>query len=636
MSLTQDLTTTYTHQTTMRAIPQRTYQSHMPLTRWTCRCAFCVSFGLSETTNWGCFRDGDGDNCSSNGDILPNLDQEESLSNHKPVPPQSRVMLEDLARTEATISQIRDYSFNNEKIQWSEDELESFFDPTQKTWTLDDPQLRLSFQIYLSLSAHSSESTYESIRSSIKGCYSASTMLSFDQVRNRLKKITGILPLHFDMCVNTCLAYTGIFDTLTLCPFYGECRYEQHHDTEEPKIAHRQFITLPIGPQLQALWRHSVSVAKLQDRLQRTTDLLAQHKADGGIQDYYDICCGSEYLDLVESGQITANDMVLVLSMDGAQLYRNKESDTWFGITTLIDFPPEIYHAREMVLPTFVIGGPNAPKDYDSFLFPTIAHISACQSLGLPIWDASTQESFHACPWFGFATADTVGMAALNGWVGHHGRNGCRILCSMPGRHKPGAGTYYPAMLKPHGSLPSGSSHPDIDINSISIPSLDEYNERLQHVLSSTSTREYERRCRETGICKPSIISALPKTILVPKCFPVDTMHLFGLNLGQLLVALWHGSIDHTRSDDPTTWPFAVLQDDLVWQAHGASVADAGLYLPVCLESRVLRNPAEKISSGYKAVEYLVYILVCVLPCSIIAFLRSSTKIFASLSSPHV
>ena len=53
--------------------------------------------------------------------------------------------------------------------------------------------------------------------------------------------------------------------------------------------------------------------------------------------------------------------------MDGAQLYWNKESDTWFGIATLIDFAPEIHHAKEMVLPTFVIRGPNAPKHYDSF-----------------------------------------------------------------------------------------------------------------------------------------------------------------------------------------------------------------------------------------------------------------------------
>lgn len=98
-------------------------------------------------------------------------------------------------------------------------------------------------------------------------------------------------------------------------------------------------MTLPIGPQLQALWRHPISVAKVRDRLRRTKILLAQRNTDGGIQDYDDVCCSSEYLDLVESGEISDNDMVLTLSMDGAQLYRNKESDAWFGIATLIACP---------------------------------------------------------------------------------------------------------------------------------------------------------------------------------------------------------------------------------------------------------------------------------------------------------
>ena len=91
--------------------------------------------------------------------------------------------------------------------------------------------------MYLSLSAHFSEATYEAIRSDITECFSEITTLSFDQVRNRLKRITGILPLHFDMCVNTCLKYTGDFAPLSVCPFCGEHRYEQHHDIGEPKIA---------------------------------------------------------------------------------------------------------------------------------------------------------------------------------------------------------------------------------------------------------------------------------------------------------------------------------------------------------------------------------------------------------------
>jgi hypothetical protein len=153
MSLAQVLTTAHLHQTTMSATPHRTHQSHMPLTRCICRCASRISFGLSETTDWSCFSDGDGDDCSSNEDSPSSLDQEYP-SNHEPVlqlPPQFQVILKDLAHSEATISQIRDYFFNHEKSQWSEDKLDSFFNPLQETWTLDDPQLLLSFQIYLSL-----------------------------------------------------------------------------------------------------------------------------------------------------------------------------------------------------------------------------------------------------------------------------------------------------------------------------------------------------------------------------------------------------------------------------------------------------------------------------------------------------
>ena len=475
---------------------------------------------------------------------------------------QVRVVLEDLVRMESTISQIQDYSFGHEKSQWTEDKFDTFLNPPQELWDLEDPQVRLSFKMYLTLSAHSSEATYDALRSSIQECYLERTLLSFDQVRAQMKTITGILPLYFDMCINTCLAYTGTFSTLSECPFCGEPRYKERPDPDmDSKVPRRQFISLPIGPQLQALWRHPISVARLRDRLRRTKILLAQRNTDIGVSDYDDICCGSEYLDLVESGQLSDNDMFLTISMDGAQLYRNKESDSWFGIAMLVDLAPEIRHAKNMVLPIFVIGGPNAPKNYDSFLFPTFAHLSACQKLGVQIWDSLARVTFTSYPWFGFGTADTVGMAKLNGWVGHHGRNGCRILCSMPGCHKHGAGTYYPAMLKPDGpdeTLPRGSRHPDININSIATPSVGNYTERLHHVLGSKSIHEYEQRRRETGVCKPSIVSALPKSVPVPKCFPADTMHLFGLNLSQLLVSLWRGSIEHTQEDLPANWNLGI------------------------------------------------------------------------------
>lgn len=178
----------------------------------------------------------------------------------------------------------------------------------------------------------------------------------------------------------------------------------------------------------------------------------------------------------------------------------------------------------------------------------------------------------------------------------------------MHGRHKPGCATYYPVLLKPRGPLPKNSSHPDIDINAITLPEVEEYNKRLNYVLTSSSQYQYEQRRKETGISKPSLLSGLPKSIPVPKCFPADTMHLYGLNIPTLLMDLWQGKIDHDDSDDPSTWEFAVFADQETWEGHGDNIAGTKKYIPCCIETWLPRNPAEKISSGYKAVEYLMYI----------------------------
>ena len=191
-----------------------------------------------------------------------NQSEEDPSPSCKPDQPQPQVMLKDLKHMESLILQIRDYSFEHEKGQWTEDKLGSFLDPLHELWNLDDPQLCLSLRIYLSLTAHSSEATYNAVRSNIKECYPESTMLSFDQVQTRLKAITGIVPLHSDMCINTCLAYTGPFAPLTDSLFCGEHRYECHLNVDS-KTPCRQFVMLLLGPQLQALWRHPISVAKL-------------------------------------------------------------------------------------------------------------------------------------------------------------------------------------------------------------------------------------------------------------------------------------------------------------------------------------------------------------------------------------
>ncbi|KAI0292314.1 hypothetical protein BC826DRAFT_885613, partial [Russula brevipes] len=83
-------------------------------------------------------------------------------------------------------------------------------------------------------------------------------------------------------------------------------------------------------------------------------------------------------------------------------------------------------------------------------------------------------------------------------------------------------------------------------------------------------------------------------------------MHLGALNLSDLMISLWRGTIDCNRPDDRYTWTWAVLRGD-VWQEHGKAVADALHFLPSSFD-RPPRNIAEKLTSGYKAWEFLLYL----------------------------
>ncbi|KAI0058691.1 hypothetical protein BV25DRAFT_1188194 [Artomyces pyxidatus] len=200
-------------------------------------------------------------------------------------------------------------------------------------------------------------------------------------------------------------------------------------------------------------------------------------------------------------------------------------------------------------------------------------------------------------------------MAYLNGLVGHNGGYGCRLYCPIKGRHKHGQPYYYPAFLIPDNYTVPGCDHPDYDAAHIPVATqgVNDYATNLQYVLDSTGETNYKRRRLATGISKPSIFSGLPRTLGVPGCFPADLMHLVSLNLTDLFLGLWRGTIDCDATDNRNDWDFAVLRNADTWKQHGAVIANALPYLPTSFD-RPPRNPAEKISSGYKAWEFLTYI----------------------------
>ena len=320
---------------------------------------------------------------------------------------------------------------------------------------------------------------------------------------------------------------------------------------------------------------------------------------------YDDIFCGSDYLDAVQNGDINDYDTVVMLSIDGAQLYRNKKSDCWIYIWIILDLAPDQRYKIRNILPGGVIPGPGHPRNLDSFLLPGLAHVSALQKEGLQIWDGYNRRAALSKLFLLLALADAVAMAELSGSVGHHGRKGCRLLCLLVGRNKPGGSHYYPALLRPLGPDNPSCNHPDIDIENLPPVDPTKYREDLNSVVSSQHNVQYQQRRRQTGIKKASIFDGLRRILEPPTCFPGDIMHQPVLNLTALMFDLFCDRNGCRKGDPNGVWEWAVLKGD-VWTTHGKSVADAASCFPRSFD-RTPRNPADKISSGYKAWEFLLY-----------------------------
>lgn len=422
-----------------------------------------------------------------------------------------------------------------------------------------DLDLRLGLEIFLS-GINSSNDVYRSTAEAIKRRYSDSNIPSYDRIKREVEEITGVSAISHVMCKNSCIAYTGPFLTLDSCP-----RCQTPKLCPETKRPYQEYVTIPIAPILQALWRNTKSAERLSYRRRKTQEIIAElQKNSGRLSTYEDFLHGSDYLENVRNGNIQDDDMVLMFSLDGAQLYAHKASDCWIYLWVLFDLAPDERYKKKYVLPGGFIPGPNKPKNMDSFLFPGLYHLAAIQKEGLPIWDASSNRIFSSRLFLALNTADGPGMAYLNGLVGHHGKFGCRLYCPIPGRHKPNGTHYYPALLKPRDFVMLGCDHNDISHDSLPQMSPQLYFQNLRFVLESPNETQYKKRRLETGISKPSIFLGISSARIlgIPGCFGSDIMHLGSFNLSDLLLGLWRGVLDHDKDDPPSEWPWAVLVAD--------------------------------------------------------------------------
>jgi hypothetical protein len=513
----------------------------------------------------------------------------------------SKTAIKDLQVSQDFIAAVKNASLDNGDLD--AETVARLRNPITEPLNISDPALRYSLDLFLAATT-GSEDTYHASRDAYLRRHPENEVLTLATIKRKVEEWSGVVPIVSNMCPSSCAAYTGPYSELDSCPVCKAPRFDENGLPQK-------FYTIPLGPQLQALFRNPESAKHMHYRREKTQEILDSVDEDGNlnIPVYDDYLHGSAYLEAVDRGDIQPTDVVVIGSIDGAQLYRNKQSDCWISIWIIAELTQQKRFKVRHILPDSFIPGPHKPKHIDSFKFPSVHHLSALQKEGMQIWDAHDTKVVTSRPFLLMQTADGPGMTGLNGLVGHHGVYGCRLYCPLQGRRKDGTPHYYPVMTLPTNYTLEGCSHPAVDPKTLPQPSEAEYLKNLAYVLESKNMKEYKERRKDTGISKPSLFSGLVREhmLSIPGCFPGDIMHWGSLNWPDLILSLFRGTLPCEAPDSKDSWIWAVLKGD-VWKAHGQAVADCTPYLPGSFD-RPPRNPAEKISSGYKAWEYLLYVI---------------------------
>jgi len=240
-----------------------------------------------------------------------------------------------------------------------------------------DKDSRLAIDWYL---ANPSESTYEAIRAGIIRHSPHINVPSYYKTKRLVADLTGIESVVHDMCINSCVAYTGPFEDKESCPICSEPRYDELQRASSngrDKIPHQEFHMIPIGPQIQALYQEPESVSHAHYLRKERSRILSYLESDRPLKEYSDLLHGSDLIEAFQDGRIGEDNIVLMFSIDGAQLYTKKASACWIYIWVLMNLTPDRRYKKEHVFIGGFIPGPNNLKNMDSFLFPGLQHLVA-------------------------------------------------------------------------------------------------------------------------------------------------------------------------------------------------------------------------------------------------------------------
>ena len=181
--------------------------------------------------------------------------------------------------------------------------------------------------------------------------------LSLYKVKKSLEKLTGLVPIFYDMCENSCICYTGIYESFQSCPLCDSSRYDLTNKSK------KVMPYLSIKKRLEIQYNNKV----------RAEELLYRHQyinnKDIDSEDLEDIFDGKIYKELLEINLFNdKRDIAFTVSCDGYQIFKQKTDDCWAFLLINNNLDPSIRVKKESLIIPFLIPKPKQPKDFNTFL----------------------------------------------------------------------------------------------------------------------------------------------------------------------------------------------------------------------------------------------------------------------------
>ena len=393
----------------------------------------------------------------------------------------------------------------------------------------------------------------------------------------RMEYLSGVQPVLFDCCINSCVAFTGDHEDLDKCPIRkcGEPRYALNGR------ARKQFSYIPLIPRLCGLYKNAMSAERMLYR-SRCEHIPREISDVFDSVHYRQLCDDSVIVDGIKLNHkffSDPRDIALGFSTDGFTLFKSRHRGTstaWPLLVVNYNLSPEIRTHSENLISLGVIPGPYQPKDFDSFLFP---FVEECIELarGVRAYDGLSGEQFtlHAYPIQPFG--DIPAMSKLMKAKGHNAFAPCRC-CNIKAVLDDVSGVYYVPLNLPrdNGQPPKAWDPENLPLRDhVDFSGFDDALQRFRFQYERDEYRTYH------GINGTSILCRVP-SFDFGHSFQYELMHLIFENFAPNLVDHWTGRF---KNLDEGSERYVI--DAKIWEIIGKETSASSDTVPAAFVSKL-------------------------------------------------